>query len=116
MAEIDALHGTLSGSTTRKLCQRAYKVYGDTRFERLATISNGHLYNLRGHKTYRAMRGTFDKTRSVKSAIGERRKPVPDNRPGYLRVDSVHQSLPPRRRGAISTGSRACTSSTPWTR
>lgn len=26
LAEVDALHGTLSGSTTRKLCERAFKV------------------------------------------------------------------------------------------
>jgi hypothetical protein len=91
LAEIDALHGTLSGSITRKLCERAFKLHGDARFERLATISNGHLYNLRGHKTYQSVRGSFDKTRPVTHAIGERRKPAPDSRPGYLRVDSVHQ-------------------------
>lgn len=91
LAEVDALHGTLSGSTTRKLCERAFKVHVDARFERLAGISNGHLYNLRSHKTYQAKRGSFDKTRPAKNNIGERRKPFPDGRPGYLRVDSVHQ-------------------------
>lgn len=91
LAEMDALHGTLSGTTTRKLCERAFKVHGEARFERLAGISNGHLYNLRQHKTYQAKRGSFDKTRSTKINIGERRKPCPDGQPGYLRVDSVHQ-------------------------
>lgn len=91
LAEIDALHGTLAGSITRKLCERAFKLHHDARFERLATLSNGHLYNLRGHKTYRAVRGSFDKTQPVKNAIGERRRPAPHGRPGYLRVDSVHQ-------------------------
>lgn len=91
LAETDALHGTLSGTTTRKLCERAYKVHGDARFERLAGISNGHLYNLRQHKTYQSKRGSFDKTRPTKVNIGERRKPAPDGCPGYLRVDSVHQ-------------------------
>lgn len=91
LAELDALHGTLSGSTTRKLCERAFKVHGDARFERLAGISNGHLYNLRSHKTYQAKRGSFDKTRPAKVNIGERRKPFPNGQPGYLRVDSVHQ-------------------------
>lgn len=91
LAEIDALHGTLSGSITRKLCERAFKLHHDARFERLATLSNGHLYNLRGHKTYRAVRGSFDKTQPVKNTIGERRRPAPHGRPGYLRVDSVHQ-------------------------
>jgi len=64
---------------------------GDARFERLAGISNGHLYNLRQHKTYQAKRGSFDKPRPTKISIGERRKPAPDGCPGYLRVDSVHQ-------------------------
>lgn len=91
LAEVDALHGTLSGTTTRKLCERALKIHGDTRFERLAGISNGHLYNLRSHQAYLATRGTFNKTRPSRINIGERRKPAPDGRPGYLRVDSVHQ-------------------------
>ena len=91
LAEMDALHGTLSGTTTRKLCERAFKTHGDTHFERLAGISNGHLYNLRQHKTYQSKRGAFDKTRPTKVNIGERRKPAPDGCPGYLRVDSVHQ-------------------------
>ena len=91
LAEMDALHGTLAGSTTRKLCERAFKLHGDTRFERLAGISNGHLYNLRGHQVYQSARGSFDKTRPAKVNIGERRKPFPEGRPGFLRVDSVHQ-------------------------
>ena len=91
LAEMDVLHGTVSGTTTRKLCERAFKVHGDARFERLAGISNGHLYNLRQHKTYQSKRGSFDKTRPTKVNIGERRKPAPDGCPGYLRVDSVHQ-------------------------
>lgn len=91
LAETDALHGTLSGSITRKLCQRAFEMFGDARFERLALISNGHLYNLRAHKRYRAVRGSIDKTRPVRLNIGERRRPFADMRPGYLRVDSVHQ-------------------------
>ncbi|HSH70992.1 MAG TPA: hypothetical protein VK997_13800 [Deferrisomatales bacterium] len=91
LAEVDALHDTLSGPATRKLCERAYRLFGDVRFERLAMISNGHLYNLRHSTTYQRVRGPFDKTRPVKVAIGERRKPRPDGRPGFVRVDSVHQ-------------------------
>jgi hypothetical protein len=91
LAEVDALHGTLSGPATRKLCERAYRVFADARFERLAGISNGHLYNLRHGATYQRHRGTVTKTRPVQVAIGERRPPTPYGRPGYLRVDSVHQ-------------------------
>ena len=39
--EVDTLHATLSGPATRKLCERAFEVFGDTRFERLTRISNG---------------------------------------------------------------------------
>ena len=91
LAEMDALHGTVSGTTTRKLCERAFKGHGEARFERLAGISNGHLYHLRQHKTYLGKRGSFDKTRPTKVNMGERRKPSPDGSPGSLRVDSVHQ-------------------------
>lgn len=91
LASIDADHGTLSGPATRKLCERAFHVFGETRFERLASISNGHLYNLRHSTTYSRQRGPFDATHPVSVAIGERRKPRPDGEPGFVRVDSVHQ-------------------------
>lgn len=91
LAELDTLHGSLSGPTTRKLCERAFGLFGDTRYQRLAQISNGHLYNLRHSKPYQRVRIVRDKTRPVQIAIGKRRKPTPNNRPGYLRVDSVHQ-------------------------
>ena len=93
LAELDRLHGTLSGPATRKLCARAYHRFGDRRFERLAGISNGHLYNLRHSTTYQRRRGTTStRTRPVQVAIGERRRPTPFGRPGYVRVDSVHQA------------------------
>lgn len=91
LAAIDAEHGTLSGPATRKLCERAWYLFGEARFERLATISNGHLYNLRHSTPYARQRGPVDATRPVSVAIGERRKPRPDGEPGFLRVDSVHQ-------------------------
>ena len=34
---------------------------------------------------------SYNKTRPVKVAIGERRRPQPGGKPGYLRVDTVHQ-------------------------
>ena len=92
LAELDALHGTLSGPATCQLCVRAWRLFGDPRFERLAAISNGHLYNLRRSTTYQRRRGTMPApTRPVHIAIGERRRPRPAGQPGYLRVDTVHQ-------------------------
>jgi hypothetical protein len=91
LAELDALHGTLSGPATRKLCERAYTLFGDVRYVLLAAISNGHLYNLRHSRTNRQRRGALDKTRPSPVKIGERRPPQPNGRPGFLRVDTVHQ-------------------------
>jgi transposase InsO family protein len=50
-----------------------------------------HIYNLRRRPRYRQRRMNYTKTRTVQVAIGERRKPQPEGRPGYLRVDTVHQ-------------------------
>ncbi len=90
LAETDALHGTLSGPATKKLCERALERYGDARFERLAYISVSHLYNLRRSKAYRRTRGSVHKTRPTQVNIGKRRKPRPEGRPGFVRVDTVH--------------------------
>ncbi len=91
LAETDVLHNTLSGPATRHLMRRALEHYGDTRYARLATISVGHLYNLRKKNGYLTRRRAFTKTRPTRITIGERRAPVPDNRPGFIRIDSVHQ-------------------------
>ncbi len=92
LAETDALHGTLSGPATRALCARAWRLFGDGRFERLARISNGHLYNLRRSTTYARRRGAIPQpTRPAQVTIGERRRPQPFGRPGWVRVDTVHQ-------------------------
>ncbi len=91
LAETDELHGTLSGAATRKICERMLLIYGDARYEHLAKISVAHLYNLRHSNGYQRQRRQFDKTRPKRSRIGERRKPNPEGRPGYLRIDTVHQ-------------------------
>jgi len=91
LAHTDTLHGTLSGLATKKLMERAYGVFGDARYERLAAISVAHLYNLRQRAGYQRHRQVWTKTRPVTVPIGERRAPAPNNQPGYLRVDSVHQ-------------------------
>ena len=91
LAQTDSLHGTLSGLATKKLMERAFHVFGDVDYERLATVSVTHLYNLRQRIGYERHRQIWTKTRPVTIPIGERRAPAPNNQPGYLRVDSVHQ-------------------------
>ena len=47
LAHTDTLHGTLSGPATKKIMERAFEVFSERGYERLATISVAHLYNLR---------------------------------------------------------------------
>jgi transposase InsO family protein len=91
LAETDALHATLSGPATVHLLRRAYTLYGDPRYQRLAALSVSHLYNLRAQAGYRAKRGVWTKTKGASVAIGQRRAPVPEGRAGFIRIDSVHQ-------------------------
>ncbi len=91
LAELDVLHGTLSGPTTKKLLERAVGLFGQEQYQRLAAISVSHLYNLRHSIPYTRQRLIVHKTRPRASRIGERRKPRPDQQPGFLRIDTVHQ-------------------------
>ena len=91
LAEVDRDLGQASGPATRKVLRRMFEVFGDPDFERLAKLSNGHLYNLRKSRTYRAVRTVVEPTRPSRVPIGQRRRPDPQGRPGFLRVDTVHQ-------------------------
>ena len=91
LAETDTLHGTLSGPATKRLMQRALEVFGDTRYDRLASISVAHLYNLRKVSGYATRCQHWTRTRATQVPIGERRPPDSQGRPGFIRIDSVHQ-------------------------
>jgi transposase InsO family protein len=91
LAAVDEAHEILSGPATQKILYREFHDYGDRRYQRLAAISVAHIYNLRKSRAYREKRIHYEKTRPVWVAIGERRRPDPQGRPGYLRVDTVHQ-------------------------
>jgi transposase InsO family protein len=88
---VDEVHGVLSGPATRKLLERACYDFGDARYHRLAGISVAQLYRLRGSRPYRERIIVYQATRATPTSIGERRRPEPGGRPGYLRVDTVHQ-------------------------
>jgi transposase InsO family protein len=91
LAQVDEAHETLSGPATQKVLQREWYEFGDARYQRLARISVAHLYRLRQSRAYRQKRVHYEKTRPVQVAIGERRRPDPQGRPGFVRVDTVHQ-------------------------
>jgi len=91
LAYVDREHGTLSGPATRRILEREYHEFGQAVFERLAAISAAHIYRLRKTAAYRKRNTRYQPTRPTPVSIGERRKPAPEGRPGYLRVDTVHQ-------------------------
>lgn len=91
LAQVDEAHETLSGPATRKILEREFGQYAQAEYEQLASISVAHIYNLRRHKRYREHRMKYSRTQPVQTVIGERRKPQPGGKPGYLRVDTVHQ-------------------------
>lgn len=84
-------HGQPGGPALKKLCEPAYKRFDQMQYQRRANISVSHLYNLRRSKTHQRQRCTLSKTRPNKAPIGQRRIPLTDNEPGYIRIDSVHQ-------------------------
>lgn len=91
LTETDNLHNRLSGPATKRIFFREYAIFGKKSFERLKDISVAHIYNLRGTRQYQSFAKFFTKTKPTAVNIGERRKPYPNGKPGYLRVDSVHQ-------------------------
>ena len=92
LVDVDRAMGTLSGPATASVLRRQRDVFGDERFVRLGSISVGHLYNLRNSVGYRNQRVVLTKTQPSKNTqIGVRKAPAPEGRPGFIRIDSVHQ-------------------------
>ena len=91
LAEVDRVHGWLSGPATVRILKREYEQFGKAEYARLAEISVAHLYNLRRGAQYRKLAAKWEPTQPSAVMIGERRKPDPGGRPGFLRIDTVHQ-------------------------
>ena len=91
LVEMDRAHEDVCGPAIAHLLQRAYSLYGDPRYVRLAGLSVSHLYNLRKSAGYQAQRRSFTKTRPVCNPIGVRKAPRPNGRAGWVRIDTVHQ-------------------------
>jgi hypothetical protein len=72
LAYVHRMHATLSGPATKRILEREFSDYGEAVYERLSKIP---------------------------VAIRERRRPDPEGRPGYLRVDTVHQGDQEGRKG-----------------
>jgi transposase InsO family protein len=91
LAEVDRAHAWLSGPATVRILKREHEQFGKKEYARLAEISVAHLYNLRRSVPYRKVAAKWEPTQPSAVSIGERRKPDPQGRPGFLRIDTVHQ-------------------------
>lgn len=91
LADTDKSHSHLSGPATKEILKREYEIFGKKEYEKLSRISSSHIYNLRSKRQYQSETLFWKKTKPVPINIGERRKPESRGRPGFIRVDTVHQ-------------------------
>lgn len=91
LCKTDNIHQRLNGPATQKILIREYQKYGKAEYERISHISVAHIYRLRGTRIYLSKSLTFKNTQAVQRNIGERAKPEPNGKPGYIRIDTVHQ-------------------------
>ena len=91
LAHTDELHDFPNGVIVKKAMERMYRIYGRVEYANISQISVTHIYNLRQSPAYLRITKKYQKTKPHVVNIGERRKPNSMGRPGYLRVDTVHQ-------------------------
>lgn len=91
LAQVAEAYDHQNGRALKAVCAEMYTVHGDARFKRLSKISVSRLYDFKHTNIFKAKTLHYTKTRPTPVAIGERKKPYPEGKPGFLRVDSVHQ-------------------------
>ncbi len=89
LAQMDEAHETLSDPATQNILERELDEFHDARYDRLARLSVAQLYRLRKCRTHRSKRVAFQLTRPTQWRSGNGASPDPQNRPGYLRVDTI---------------------------
>jgi len=91
IAEVCNMYRGQNGYAMKKVFFDMDNIYEDFEFERLSYVSVSHIYNLKQTEVFKHHSLTYTKTNPTQVNIGERRKPNPYGKPGFLRVDSVHQ-------------------------
>jgi len=99
LARTDELHDYLSGPATKKILGREWSVYGHVDYRTIAGISIAHFYNLRQSHLYRSITKRYTKTKPAVVNIAERARPDARGRPGYIRIDTVHQGDLDKKKG-----------------
>jgi transposase InsO family protein len=92
LAQTARLHDSPNGAALKKTLERMAREYGQEEYLNIAHISVSHIYNLKKKVPYLRSVSFYRKTRKGKGrTIGQRCKPKPQGKPGYLRVDTMHQ-------------------------
>ncbi|MFC1623590.1 integrase [Patescibacteria group bacterium] len=101
LIKTDSAHRCVNGNATVKTMKREFEVFGNNKYKNISEISVSHLYNIRkDNRQYNSSEAMhYTKTQATQVSIGERRKPQPDGKCGYLRVDSVHQGDRDKKKG-----------------
>ncbi len=90
LAKTAQLHDSPNGASLKKTLERMVREYGKAEYLNITHISVSHIYNLKKKVSYLRSVASYQKTNKGK-AIGLRGKPQPEGKPGYLRVDTIHQ-------------------------
>lgn len=91
LCKTDNIHNRLNGFATRQILIREYQIFSKAEYENISHISVAQIYRLRQTRVYTSHSLTFKNTQATQRNIGERRKPEPQGKPGYIRIDTVHQ-------------------------
>lgn len=91
LCKTDNVHSRLNAHATKEILIREYDIFKKEEYKTISQISSSHIYNLRKTSVYQSRSLTFTSTQAVQRRIGERRKPEPQGKPGYIRIDTVHQ-------------------------
>ena len=92
LAKTAELHDYPNGASLKKILERMANKYKKKEYRNISAISVSHIYNLKKTVLYKRSVTFYQETKKAKGrTIGERCKPEPEGKPGYLRVDTVHQ-------------------------
>ena len=81
-----------NGYALKENLEREFNIFKKEEYSIISQISVSHIYNIRKKSSqYKSLTMHYTKTNPTNIPIGQRKKPYPDSKPGYLRVDSVHQ-------------------------
>lgn len=89
LEQTDELHLRLNSLATKEILRREYEVFGNKEYANIAQVSSSHINNLRKRNIYKTTWVNGTKPNEVK--IGSTKAPEPNNMPGSLRVDTIHQ-------------------------